>query len=78
MNTKHISLRIIWNDIRFVHKMYGRGKGFDIPCVIIYGESMGWPHCWNLVQMEDGKWYGADLTNDDGGELSPHYYNYFL
>ena len=34
MNTKHISLRIIWNDIRFVHKMYGRGKGFDIPCVM--------------------------------------------
>ena len=34
MNTKHISLRIIWNDIRFVHKMYGRDGSFEIPHVM--------------------------------------------
>ena len=51
---------------------------FDIPCVIIYGQTFDFGHAWNVVLMEDGKWYGADLTNDDGGELSPHYYNYFL
>ena len=31
----------------------------DIPCIIIGNRS----HAWNLVQMEDGKWYLLDLTN---------------
>ena len=34
MRNKRISLRIIRNDIRFVHKMYGRGEGFEFPCVM--------------------------------------------
>ena len=51
---------------------------FDIPCVILYGESMGWPHCWNLVQMEDGKWYGIDVTNDDAKNPNNYQYHNFL
>lgn len=31
----------------------------NIPCIIIGNNS----HAWNLVQMEDGKWYRVDLTN---------------
>ena len=31
----------------------------DIPCIIIGNAG----HAWNLVQMEDGKWYLLDLTN---------------
>lgn len=30
-----------------------------VPCIII-GNHM---HAWNLVQMEDGKWYRLDITN---------------
>ena len=30
-----------------------------VPCIII-GNHM---HAWNLVQMEDGKWYKLDITN---------------
>ena len=39
---------------------------FDIPCVCIYGVCLGeGSHAWNYVQMEDGKWYGVDVTFDD-------------
>ena len=47
---------------------------FGIPCVRIYG-SAGGPHAWNLVQMEDGKWYAVDVTWDDGNTID---YTYFL
>ena len=30
-----------------------------IPCIIMGNAS----HAWNLVQMEDGKWYRVDITN---------------
>lgn len=39
-----------------------------IPCVCIFGnydpDEMS-AHMWNYVQMEDGKWYGMDVTWDD-------------
>lgn len=31
----------------------------DIPCIIMGNSG----HAWNLVQMDDGKWYRIDLTN---------------
>lgn len=31
----------------------------NIPCIIMGNAG----HAWNLVQMEDGKWYRVDLTN---------------
>lgn len=31
----------------------------NIPCIIMGNHA----HAWNLVQMEDGKWYRVDLTN---------------
>ena len=42
----------------------------DIPCVLVTGfgvtsSSSTERHMWNLVQMEDGKWYGLDATWDD-------------
>ncbi len=33
----------------------------DIPCLL---QDNG-DHMWNLVQMEDGEWYGVDVTYDD-------------
>lgn len=33
-------------------------EALDIPCIIMANEG----HAWNLVQMEDGKWYRIDLT----------------
>jgi len=48
---------------------------FDIPCVMIRGallsegaaEDVATPW-WNAVQMNDGKWYGIDVTVDDTAE----------
>ena len=31
----------------------------DIPCIIMGNAK----HAWNLVQMDDGKWYRLDITN---------------
>ncbi|MCR4593427.1 MAG: hypothetical protein K5761_00030 [Clostridiales bacterium] len=52
-----------------------------IPCVIVSGLGNGGAHEWNYVQMEDGKWYGLDVTWDDQttSQYSPGiYYDYFL
>lgn len=36
-------------------------------------------HSWNIVQMEDGKWYHLDITNDDLGVYDkPISYEYYL
>lgn len=47
----------------------------NIPCIIVVGTGNGGAHEWNYVQMEDGKWYGMDVTWDDQGTI---YYDYFL
>lgn len=53
----------------------------DIPCTLIAGEgrtsasSSGENHMWNAVQMEDGNWYGVDVTWDDQKTI---YYDFFL
>ncbi len=36
----------------------------DIPCQLVSGYA-GESHMWNVVQMEDGKWYAVDVTFDD-------------
>lgn len=42
-----------------------------IPCVLVNGnayyekDGTPVPHMWNSVQMEDGKWYGLDVTWND-------------
>lgn len=46
---------------------------FRIPSVL-YNEYV---HMWNLVQMDDGIWYGIDTTWDDVENGSPDY-TYFL
>lgn len=42
---------------------------WGIPCVLVIGKGgnpgAGEPHMWNYVQMEDGNWYGVDVTWDD-------------
>lgn len=47
----------------------------NIPCIIVIGTGNGGAHAWNYVQMEDGKWYGLDVTWDDQTNT---YYDYFL
>ncbi|MCD8157714.1 MAG: hypothetical protein LUD77_02130 [Clostridiales bacterium] len=42
----------------------------DIPCLIITSTD----HMWNVVQMEDGEWYGVDCTWDDGSSISHSYF----
>ena len=49
-----------------------------VPCYRICGDTpLGW-HAWNFVQMDDGKWYGVDVTWDDIGNASQIIYDYFL
>lgn len=53
-----------------------------IPCVIVPGNvdtTLKIGHAWNYVQMEDGKWYGLDVTWDDlDSVITPVKYQYFL
>ena len=52
---------------------------FGIPCAVVSGTgytgSSNEPHMWNYVQMDDGKWYGVDVTWDDMSSIN---YDYFL
>jgi hypothetical protein len=42
-----------------------------IPCILVGGYASSKPeaapqyHMWNQIQLEDGKWYGVDITWDD-------------
>ncbi|MCL2510176.1 MAG: hypothetical protein FWF07_03760 [Methanomassiliicoccaceae archaeon] len=49
-------------------------EGFD--CVVVMGTAL--PnlenHAWNYVKMDDGNWYGIDVTwNDDGHGDNPYF-----
>ena len=53
---------------------------FDIPCVCVsgytknpYDITIEGAHMWNYVQLEDGKWYLADATWDDGETIGETY-----
>lgn len=37
----------------------------NIPCAYVSGNADGTSHAWNMVQMEDGKWYAVDVTWND-------------
>lgn len=51
----------------------------SIPCIIVVGTGNGAAHEWNYVQMEDGKWYGMDVTWDDQTDKGDGiFYDYFL
>ena len=47
-----------------------------IPSHIISGKNQdsGSPHAWNMVQMDEGKWYHVDVCKDDrfGGKKNPY------
>lgn len=50
-----------------------------IPCILVTGMVAAGSHKWNYVQMEDGKWYGMDVTWDDPTNNQNNiYYDYFL
>jgi len=53
-----------------------------IPCISVIGNiepENNMAHMWNYIQMEDGKWYGFDVTWDDLDEAeNPVKYQYFL
>ena len=47
---------------------------------IVTGQSRGQNHAWNIVRMDDGKWYDFDLTWDDSSTYESRwgkYYGYF-
>ena len=46
-----------------------------IPCITVIGNASGEAHKWNYVKMDDGKWYGMDVTWDDQTNTC---YDYFL
>ena len=41
-----------------------------VPCYLLSNNY----HAWNIVQMEDGKWYGVDCTSDNGSEIDPPHF----
>jgi len=50
-----------------------------IPCVLVDGDAINssgnaGPHMWNYVRMEDGKWYGVDVTWNDPGVWGDYTY----
>ena len=54
-----------------------------IDCILVTGLSRIDPnkpretHMWNIVRMDDGKWYAVDATWNDAGDI-PKNYEYFL
>ena len=40
---------------------------FNLPCLVMSGPN----HAWNYVQMENGEWYGVDVTWDDKYKGNP-------
>ncbi len=50
----------------------------NIPCILVYGAFVSTnqyeEHLWNYVQLEDGKWYGIDLTWDNTDEIEDEGY----
>ena len=41
----------------------------NIGCVLVEG-TYGGPHLWNYVQVDDGKWYIVDTTQNEGGPVN--------
>ncbi|MGI6175402.1 MAG: transglutaminase domain-containing protein [Christensenellales bacterium] len=52
-------------------QMLSRMAGIE--CVKIDGEASGSAHVWNMVRLEDGRWYHVDVTFDDGFDAGPAY-----
>lgn len=61
----------------------------EIPCVEVFGDAVAEDgstesHAWDYIKMDNGKWYGIDVTWDDpivygaGGITSKTKYRYFL
>ena len=76
------TIRSIYRDIAGDHSVVceGYAKLFkalcdihDVPCLLISGYGNSEAHMWNIVQMEDGKWYGVDCTWDDQDTILPTY-----
>ncbi len=47
-----------------------------IPCKLVSSEY--YRHAWNMVQLENGVWYGVDVTWGDDGALSDISYRWFM
>ena len=50
----------------------------NIPCALIGGIGNTGAHMWNAVQMDDGNWYGVDVTWDDQDRISQIRDEWFL
>lgn len=44
----------------------------EIPCLLVVGLGQGSAHMWNMVQMEDDRWYAVDVTWDDQESRTLH------
>ncbi|MGN0382719.1 MAG: leucine-rich repeat protein [Eubacterium sp.] len=52
---------------------------FNIPCVLVVGTGVtstgSENHMWNYVMMDDGLWYGVDVTWDDQSDIIYKYFS---
>lgn len=39
-------------------------KSADINCIVVKGNARG-PHAWNMIKLDDDRWYNVDVTWDD-------------
>ena len=46
---------------------------YGVPNYYVEGYGNGGRHAWNLVQLDDGKWYWNDVTWDDGTSDNPYF-----
>ena len=46
---------------------------YGVPNYYVEGYANGGKHAWNLVQLDDGKWYWNDATWDDGLYGAPYF-----
>lgn len=57
-------------------------KAANIQCIYVVGDAGG-PHAWNMVKLDDNKWYNVDVTwddpvyNSDSDQFLSVRYNYF-
>lgn len=49
----------------YAKAMHQLCKAAGVECIYVTGMGGNGPHAWNMVRLDDGKWYNVDVTWDD-------------
>lgn len=67
----------------YAKAMHLLAKAANIQCIYVVGNAKGQAHAWNMVKLDDNKWYNIDVTwddpvyNRDSDQFLSVRYNYF-